>query len=224
MFFQLFLVNPLIALAWLLSSVIAFTMHEFNHALIANLLGDKTAKEAGRLTLNPLAHIDPIGFLMLLMVGFGWAKPVPFLASNFKRPVLGSALVGLAGPSVNLLIAFTSTFLFYTFSNHLASDFFSAFFFFLTLINLFLVIFNIVPLPPLDGSKLLFGFLQNAKFNFFREYITLRGPQILLFLSVISLLTPWNPFLPVSKSAFFVCDRISGFSCDAFLSQIENGG
>ena len=136
-------------------------IHEFAHALIAHKLGDDTAKLSGRLTVNPLAHIDPIGALMIMLVGFGYLKPVPVNPRNFKNPKGGMALTALAGPVSNLIMAFIFT-LFYCavfrFSNVVSGTMaysVAYFFMYAAQVNISLAVFNFIPVPPLDGSRII---------------------------------------------------------------------
>lgn len=136
-------------------------IHEFAHALIAHKLGDDTARLSGRLTINPLAHIDPIGALMIMLVGFGYLKPVPVNPRNFKNPKGGMALTALAGPVSNLIMAFIFT-LFYCavfrFSTVVAGTFaysIAYFFMYAAQVNISLAVFNFIPVPPLDGSRII---------------------------------------------------------------------
>ncbi len=136
-------------------------IHEFAHALIAHKLGDDTAKLSGRLTINPLAHIDPIGALMIMLVGFGYLKPVPVNPRNFKNPKGGMALTALAGPVSNLIMAFIFT-LFYCavfrFSNVVSGTMaysVAYFFMYAAQVNISLAVFNFIPVPPLDGSRII---------------------------------------------------------------------
>lgn len=175
--------------------IVALTMHEYAHALVANWQGDKTAKHLGRLTLNPLKHLDPIGAICLLFFRFGWAKPVPIEPNRFKRPRLGLALVSIAGPIMNLLLAFIGAF-FYVLSVRIyltvpMSEFASNIVYawvlfnnFFGLININLAIFNLLPIPPLDGSKVLFSVLPNRtveKIQKYQMYISI-GFLVILFL------------------------------------------
>src|SRR3989338_6823830 len=110
MFLSLISENPAVAIVWVLAIVIALTVHEFSHALAGKWRGDKTAEYEGRLTLNPMAHIDWIGFIPLLLLGFGWAKPVPFNPYNLRDPKWDSVLIALAGPASNFILALLSGF------------------------------------------------------------------------------------------------------------------
>ncbi|HQP91376.1 MAG TPA: site-2 protease family protein [Candidatus Omnitrophota bacterium] len=152
----------ILSLAIFFSAVI---IHEYSHAFIANKLGDPTAKNRGRLTLNPIAHIDPFGTVLLPLfliamrspVLFGWAKPVPISFSNLKNPKRDMIWVGMAGPAANFIFAFLASILLKTgiFSNSLAISLIQS----LIIINVVLSVFNLIPLPPLDGSRVLMGLL-----------------------------------------------------------------
>ncbi|MCI6007366.1 site-2 protease family protein [Oscillospiraceae bacterium LCP25S3_E10] len=144
-------------------------LHEMAHGFVAYKLGDNTAKNMGRLRFNPMAHVDPIGALMILFVGFGWAKPVPVDPRNFKNPKAGMAITALAGPVSNLLAAFAAALL-YNVAAIVATnvslsagawELISIFFIYFISINISLAVFNLIPIPPLDGSKILFAFLPD---------------------------------------------------------------
>ena len=150
-----------------LATLVILTIHEYAHAYTAYKLGDSTAKNLGRLSLNPLKHLDPIGALCMVFFHFGWAKPVPINARNFRKPKRDFAITALAGPLVNLIFAFFSAFL-YLLIFALLRDvkFESAFLLSLVnntrnfiaifhFINVGIGIFNLIPIPPLDGSRLL---------------------------------------------------------------------
>jgi Zn-dependent protease len=146
--------------------LIAFTIHELAHAVTADRLGDPTPRRMGRITLNPLAHLDPLGTILLLLAGFGWAKPVMVNPMNFRgNPRTGMAIVAAAGPISNLVMAALGA-LIVRFGivslNELISGAFPSPGFFLSVfiqINLILAFFNLIPIPPLDGSKILFAML-----------------------------------------------------------------
>ena len=155
-------------LARVLPALVCITLHELAHGFVAYRLGDPTAKEAGRLTLNPIRHIDIMGLLCMVMFGFGWAKPVPVNMGRFQHPRRGMALTALAGPVTNLLIALVVAFLFGFFavpiSQSGAVDFFVEVFIQTVYLSVALAIFNILPIPPLDGSKVLFSLLSDAAY------------------------------------------------------------
>lgn len=148
-------------------------IHEFAHAGAAYLLGDKAIKYRGRLTFNPIAHVDPLGALCLLLLGFGWAKPVPIDPRNFKNPKAGMALSALAGPMSNLICGFLAGIGIFSIV-HYAPQMFgndAGFYFILFLynflaINVSLAVFNLIPFPPLDGSKIMYAFLPDGAVNF----------------------------------------------------------
>jgi len=165
-------------------------IHEVSHGAMANYLGDPTAKMAGRLSLNPLRHLDPIGsvllplMLILLRSGivFGWAKPVPINPFNFKDKKYGGAKVAVAGPAANISLAVVFG-IALRFMPLKTSGFFSdlgMIFSYIVWINLLLAIFNLIPIPPLDGSHILFTFLP-ARFNNLKIFLTHFGFLILIF-------------------------------------------
>ncbi len=148
-------------------------VHEYAHALIATKLGDQTPRLSGRLTLNPMAHISPIGALMIFLCGFGYAKPVSVNPRNFKDAKKGMALTAIAGPISNLIMGFVFTCIAVIFAYLNASsitDAFYTFFMFAAVININLAVFNLLPIPPLDGSRIL-QLLIPAKYYYkFLEY------------------------------------------------------
>ena len=155
---DLLLDDPIAFLLLAGALVVAISMHEFAHALAADLQGDRMPRAMGRLTPNPARHLDPLGSLMLLLVGFGWGKPVEFRPQALRSQRFGAAIVALAGPMMNLLLAFIASLLWVAFDTPLfntTGDFLTRF----ISLNVFLAVFNLLPLPPLDGSRLLTIFL-----------------------------------------------------------------
>ena len=159
-----------------LSAIISLTVHESAHGLAALWLGDDTAKRMGRISLNPLRHIDVLGLIMLATVKFGWAKPVPIDMRRFKNQKTGMALSALAGPASNVLLALLATVLYKIFASvYLTSDsdvcyYLALFFLYLQLINAGLAVFNLIPIPPLDGSKILAIVLPERVHTFLMRY------------------------------------------------------
>lgn len=152
--------------------IISLSFHEWAHGFAAYKLGDNTAKNMGRLTLNPLAHLDPIGTLALLIASFGWAKPVPINPFYFKNPKRGMAITAIAGPLSNLIMAFVGVVVYVvsmTFFYPLPYTAIYAMTYFIQ-INLVLMAFNLIPFPPLDGSKLVFSVLSDKAYFKLMQY------------------------------------------------------
>ena len=148
--------------------------HEYAHAFVATKLGDQTARLSGRLSLNPMRHIDPLGALMIVLVGFGYAKPVPVNPRNFKNPKVGMALTALAGPGANLLMAIVflllkNIILLFPTSNPIVLAL-AYFFIFAASINIGLAVFNLLPIPPLDGSRILQLIIPSKYYFKFLQY------------------------------------------------------
>lgn len=178
---QLLAENPLYFVAWILAIVVGIVTHEFSHALVAVSLGDETPRRMGRLTLNPLVHIDWLGFMMLVVAGFGWAKPVMFNPHNVRYPKWGPIFVALAGIGANLLNVIIFGIVLKILAPRLGIDnLLIQFLDLLVVINVVLFIFNLLPIPPLDGSHFLE--LLPARFNHLKMVLLTRGPWILIIL------------------------------------------
>lgn len=165
-----------------LAVLIVLTVHEYSHGLVAHKLGDNTAKYLGRLTLNPIKHIDPLGAICMILFHVGWAKPVPINPRNFKKPKRDFALTALAGPLANLIMAFFSALIYIgiftvfkdvefesNFLYQLVNNALLFFFIFHT-INIGIAIFNLIPIPPLDGSRILNVFLPQKAYFAIMKY------------------------------------------------------
>lgn len=162
--------------------LIAIIFHELSHGMVAYWLGDDTAKNQGRLTLNPIKHIDPLGFLSMLLFRFGWARPVPVNPNNFENRKIGMFLVSIAGPMSNFLLAVIIS----LFINLQITDNFYILQFFVTLLiyNIFLGLFNLLPFPPLDGSKILASILPEKV-----EYFMYKNERYFYIILIILIFT-----------------------------------
>ncbi|NLY18575.1 MAG: site-2 protease family protein [Clostridiaceae bacterium] len=202
--------------------LISLTVHEFSHGYIAYRLGDTTAKDQGRLTLNPLKHLDPVGTIMMIIARVGWAKPVPVNPYFFKDRKKGMMLVSVAGPLSNILMAFTGVFLFQAIANSFYAsiiggnkplmyilDFLRLFF----AVNLNLAIFNLLPVPPLDGSKILSGVLPSEMYFRFMQHERTIG-MVFLFIviafpgvlgSILGFFTN-----PIAESMIWISNKLIG--------------
>ena len=213
------------ALFSLLASIpgvlIAITFHEYAHGLAAYKLGDNTAKDEGRLSLNPLAHLDPIGTLMLVFAGFGWGKPVHVDSRNYTRKISmekGEAIVSAAGPLMNIILAFIFTLIYCAIYKFAGAGFLHStmgsvlmlMIFYTISINVGLGVFNLIPLPPLDGSKIIMPFLPykakewfvNNEQIFYLVFVVLwiTGLAGIIISPAISWIT--NGFLSIGKIIF----------------------
>lgn len=214
MFLQLIFSNPIIALTIFAVVIIALTVHEFSHALVGHAKGDPTAEQLGRLTLNPVKHIDPWGLVPFVLFGFGWARPVPFNPYNLKNPRVDALHIALAGPLSNLGLALVFAVAYRVLSEFGAlSGLLPVFLVYGVLINLLLMIFNLIPIHPLDGSKILDVLLYKPEHQRTLMAIKQYGPQVLMFLVLLSIFSPINPFFFISVPAEVMCDGFLGTSC-----------
>ncbi len=206
--------------------LLALTVHECAHGYVAYRCGDSTAKAFGRLTLNPMKHLDPFGALCMLIAGFGWAKPVPVNMRNLRNPKRDMVLVSLAGPVSNLLLAFVSAavlelifafnrngFYIYNDKLDLLLYFFCQMLLMMVVLNVGLALFNLIPLPPLDGSKILAGLLPN---DLAMRYLRIERYMGQIFLAVMLL-----SFTGILDVLLTPLDWLRGTVVDAFLSLFE---
>ena len=188
MFLSLFQQNPSAAVAFLLGLVIGITLHEAAHATSAYLLGDDTAYRDGRVTLNPASHLDVLGSLMLLMAGFGWGKPTPVMPAKLRGGVFGPVAVALAGPISNLVVVAVCAALFLLDVFQDPGGYLLILVVMVASTNALLFVFNLIPIPPLDGAKVLFPFLPRV-LDGFVDFMNQYGPFILLGLILVSFVT-----------------------------------
>ena len=163
----------------------ALVFHEFSHGWVAYKLGDPTAKHQGRLTLNPIAHLDPFGSLMILFVGFGWAKPVPVDSRYLANPRVDMMKIAFAGPASNLLLALISGILI-RITGYMGP--LTSMLILFTQINISLAVFNMIPIPPLDGSQIFSGLMIRKNPNLVMQ-LQMYGPQILMGLILFGMFT-----------------------------------
>ena len=204
-------------------SLLCITLHELSHGLMAYRLGDTTAKDAGRLTLNPLKHLDPIGLLMMLVFHVGWARPVPVNMMRFKNPKRGMALTALAGPAMNVLI--TAVFLALYGALYLPLYDSGAGRYFLEMIELTarishgLAIFNLIPVPPLDGSKILLSVLPDSGYRTLMRYERYGSLLLFALMAVGALRAPLSAAINGVYSALFpIAQSVFDFTVKLFYS------
>jgi len=189
--------------------IIGLTVHEFCHAWVAHLCGDSTSKDQGRVTLNPLKHIDLLGFIMLIFAGFGWAKPVQFNEENLRNPKGDVIKIALAGPLSNAVIAMLLSVLFTVLSKYFppyhspAMKIVSDVFIYAIYINWGLFIFNLIPLPPLDGSHVLL--YQFRRFPVLYDALYKYGSWLLFGIIIATVITKIN-LLPIWPAIQFLGD------------------
>lgn len=195
--------EPWVFVAFILVFVLSLSVHEAAHALAGFWLGDMTAKREGRLTLNPMAHIDPFGFISLLLLGFGWGRPVPFNPYQLRFPRLGPVLVAAAGPASNILMGILFTFAMrWTEQNLGPLNLLTIFVTAGAFLNFSLALFNLIPVPPLDGSKALLALLSEYRFQNVHRWVVTQGPNLLLMVVLLDMLLPVGPLSWISSTAW----------------------
>lgn len=209
--------SPEIILYRIPAILIAISFHECAHGYMAYLLGDTTAKNSGRLSLNPIHHMDIMGTICMLLTGFGWAKPVPVNPMFFKKPKEGMSLVGLAGPLSNLILAALTTILyalllrFNLLGGSKITDYFVNFIEMMIGLNIGLAVFNLIPIPPLDGSKILAFVLPDRWYYKLMMYERYAMPLLLLLLYFNILTIPLYTLIgKVSNIFYLLQNSISG--------------
>lgn len=197
---------------WIIPLIIAIVFHEVAHGWVANFFGDPTAKKKGRLSFNPIGHVDPVGTIALPAIlaisgapVFGWAKPVPVVKKRLRNPRFHMMIVAFAGPGMNFLLALFGAIALAVLiaivgderSESLVFQFLSDNFFNFVLINIFLAIFNLIPLPPFDGSHIVEGLLPRSIVKYYRRLRRYSFPILIFLLVVIPVMAPGNG--PVGK-------------------------
>ncbi len=205
---NIFYQNPLAFILIAVLLILAISIHEFSHAFAADHLGDPTPRLAGRLTLSPLAHLDPIGTILLFFAGFGWGKPVPFDPFNLRDPKRDSAVISFAGPFSNLLMAVLASFILQI-GSKIPFLFFLPFFIqvlgLFIYFNVLLAIFNLIPIHPLDGFKVVAGLLPKKYYN---DWLSLE-PYGMIFL--ILLIFPFFGGSPITSLISPIVNLILSF-------------
>ena len=189
--------------------VIAMVIHEYSHARVADLLGDYTPRMQGRLTLNPAAHVDPIGLLMLFIVHFGWAKPVQINPYNLQNPRRDDILISLAGPASNLIVSFVALIIFTLLVKFgiPISEGVLVVFKLIIIYNINFAIFNMLPIPPLDGSHILRNLLP---YELARQFEGLERYSLIFMIIIIATPVLSYVFVPIQRVIFSIMNSIVG--------------
>ena len=202
-------IEPQIIVLLIPALVFSLSFHEFAHAWMAYKLGDNTAARMGRLTLNPISHLDPVGSIALLLMGFGWAKPVPVDARYLQNPKEDMVKVAAAGPISNIILAIIAALaLKFLFSTGLITNSIKTFFIIFMQINITLAVFNLLPVSPLDGSQILSPFLEKKFGSDIVWKMQLYGPRILFFIILFSMVTDIHIFSFIITPIFNLFIRI----------------
>jgi len=200
---------PMLTILSIIILVVSIIIHEISHGFMADKLGDPTARLQGRLTLNPIKHIDPVGSILVPLITslagftFGWAKPVPYNPDNLKNKRSGEFLIALAGPVSNIVIALVFGSAIRLMFDGVVTPFIEVAIY-IVLINLILALFNLIPIPPLDGSKLLFAFLPQ-QYGRTRVLLETYAPILILFVIFFA----WNIISPIVNPLFKIMTGMS---------------
>ena len=203
--------------------VLSLCVHEYSHGIVAYYYGDDTAYRNGRLTLNPAKHLDPMGSLMLLFIGFGYAKPVPVNPFNLKNPRNDMIKVAAAGPISNILLAFVGIFTIYLLFNinpELISVSLKRFLQIFIQINIYLAIFNLIPMYPLDGGQ-IFGNLLSEKYPSFANNLKVYGPRFLLGIILFGLFSGFSIIGLILQPLYHLVYSILEFVVNIFFSILN---
>lgn len=201
--------QPWVFAAFIVVFAIALSVHECAHALVAFWLGDSTAERQGRLTLDPRAHIDPLGFISLLLLGFGWGKPVPYNPYQLRLPRIGPVLIAAAGPASNVIMGVLFALVFKWSILHFGgANLLTIFAEAGAFLNFSLALFNLIPVPPLDGSKALLAILDEYRFQRAHRWIASQGPNLLLALVLLDMLLPMGPLTWISSASAWLVQAI----------------
>ena len=208
--------DPLALVCRLIAVIVALSFHEWAHAFAAYRLGDSTARDMGRMSIDPLRHLDPLGFLSMMLVGFGWAKPVPVNPNRLKHGRWGELIVSIAGVTVNFLLAFVSMVIYKVViyaSWGTAPEFVLDFLYYMVAMNISLGVFNLIPVPPFDGSRIALLFLpQRLYFKAMRyERYIMAAVLLLVFLGALN-----RPLSACVGAAWKLLLKLTGFVEPAF--------
>jgi Zn-dependent protease len=199
--YQIMLSDPLTGVLLLLAYVISLSLHEFGHAITAVWMGDDLPRHEGRITLNPLKHLDPVGFIMIVFAGFGWAKPVHTYPERYRQPFWGNLLVSSAGIIINIALAILALLLLRLLGDSTVPGWLGRGLLLLASVNITLAVFNALPIPPLDGSHILATLVPGEWGKLLRANIS--NSWILLLIAVVVLREPIGQLMSLVRDWLF---------------------